>query len=87
VILADLAQADHAEAPRPLYRKRLHDQVAVEVAVVLIPVDFRPRGPVIRALDRPCLQIILITSPDRVGRWRDLERLEVPGNPLARFPL
>jgi hypothetical protein len=42
MIRADLAQADHPEASGPRDRKRLHNPVGVEVAVVLAPVDFCP---------------------------------------------
>jgi hypothetical protein len=47
VILADLAQADLLEILGPRDRKCFHCVLAVEVAVVLAPVDFRPRNPVV----------------------------------------
>jgi hypothetical protein len=42
VIPAGLAQPDPSEAPWPPDRKCLHSPPAVEVLVVLAPVDFRP---------------------------------------------
>jgi hypothetical protein len=44
VIRTCLTQADSAEAPAPLDRKRLHGQREGEVALVRLPVDFPPRG-------------------------------------------
>jgi len=55
VIRAGLAQADPAEALGSRDRKRLHSQQVVEVAVFLAPVDFRPRSPAVRAVDRSAL--------------------------------
>jgi hypothetical protein len=68
--------------------KRLTSIRRVEVAVVLALVDFPPRSPVVRALDRSALQMIAIrvsaVCPDCAVRWLDSERLEVPANPLPR---
>jgi hypothetical protein len=44
VIRADLVQADPSETPRQRARKHLHGALAVEVAVILAPVDFFSGG-------------------------------------------
>jgi hypothetical protein len=50
VILTGLTQAHPAEAPGPRDCKCPHCPLGVEVTVVLAPVDFRPRGSVVRSL-------------------------------------
>jgi hypothetical protein len=89
VVRTGLAQTDSAAAPESRDCKRLHGPLAVEVAVVLAPVNFRPRGAVVRALDRPALQVIVIRTiavrRNCAVRWLDPERLEVTANPLVRF--
>jgi hypothetical protein len=83
VIRAGLAQADPPETLGPRSHKGLASHIVVHVASVLAPVDFRPRSTVIRAFGRPALQIIVISSPDRVVRWLDADSLEVPASPGA----
>jgi hypothetical protein len=85
VIWVGLAQAGHPEAPGPRDRKHFHNHPLVKVAVILMPVDFCPRSPVVQAFDRPALQMIIITSVDRVADWLDPDGLEVKANPLVRF--
>jgi hypothetical protein len=82
---------DLVKAPGPHYNKRLHRIRSVEVAAVLAPVDFRQRGPVVRTLDCPALQMTVIRTtveyPDRAVRGLDPEHLEVSANPLVRFAI
>jgi hypothetical protein len=87
VIRASVAQEDPLEAPKPRGRHILHDQCAVEVAVVLASVDLCPRGAVLRAFGRPVLQMIPIPAfgehPDRIVCWLDSQGLEVRTNSMA----
>jgi hypothetical protein len=85
VIRASLRQADPVEAHELRDRKYLHHPHFFDVAVVLAPVNFHPRSPAIRALDRPALHMTILTSLDRVVLWPDSEGLEVPATPLAWF--
>jgi hypothetical protein len=91
VIQAGLAQADSVEAPEPRDRQRRHGKGVVEFVVVLAPVDFRSRGPVVRALDCLALKVKIIQAhimrPERVVRWRDPDPIEIKANPLACFVL
>jgi hypothetical protein len=81
-IRAGLEQADPPKIHRPRDRKCLHNSPAVEIAVVLAAIDFRPGSLVVRALDRPALQMTLSPAvrSDRVVYWLDLESLEVKAN-------
>jgi hypothetical protein len=84
-IRASLAQADPPETLGPRDHKRCHSLVVVEVAVVLAPVNFRPRSPIVRALDRSALQRTPTASPDRVLPGLDPEDLEIKANQPSRL--
>jgi hypothetical protein len=49
VIRDVLTQAGPPEAPGPRERKHLRNPSALEAAVLLAPIDLRPRSPVIRS--------------------------------------
>jgi hypothetical protein len=70
VIRASLAQANPAETSGPRDHKRFRNRLAVEIAVVLAPDDFRPRGVVARALNCPILQVrVRSVRSNRAMRW------------------
>jgi hypothetical protein len=58
VIQIPLMHADPAETLGPRGCKRRHNPPPVEIAAFLAPVDSRLRVIVVRALDRPALQLL-----------------------------